>query len=458
MLNRLEGKKVIVLGLARSGLAAVRFLLGMGALVRATDMKKMTEIKGLSGIERSANLELYLGGHPDEILAGAHLLVISPGVNERIPFVKKAIENRIPVISELELAAGYIDKPLIAVTGTNGKTTTTTLIGEMLTSNGGQCVVAGNIGRAVSLEVDNINRSELGILETSSFQLAGCREFHSRGALILNVTPDHQDRHPTMADYLAAKAKIFENQAETDWTVLNFDDQLCRSLAEKCPGTVYYFSRSEKVEKGMFLENGWLVFKDEAGEKKIIRRSEIALEGLHNLENFLAASLAVTIMGVDRSAIRQVAGAFKGLAHRLETVATIKGVRFINDSKGTNIDAVRKSLLSFEGAPVILIMGGRDKGGDFGALKPLIKERVKSLVLLGEAAPKLAETFKGCCGITLVSSLAEGVKTAVVTARSGDIVLLSPGCTSWYMFRDYQERGDLFKKAVSEYGGKVCHG
>ena len=445
---QLDGKKVVVVGLARSGLAAVRFLVKQGAAVKATDQKSKDEIAQIEMIASLPGVKLYMGGHPLDILTDADLLVISPGVNEEIPFIKEAEQNKIPIISEFELATSQCEKPLIAVTGTNGKTTTTTVIGKILSEHGLKVVVAGNIGQAATLETENINQAEVGILEVSSFQLERSETFKPKGALILNVTPDHQDRYASIYEYRQAKAKIFQNQDQDDWTIFNFDDPLCLALKIHCRAEQYFFSRKSVVDQGTYIKDGIIIFKDNQGaEKKILAIKEIALMGLPNLENYLAAILTACLWGVEVAAIRHVARSFTGLPHRMESVATINGVRYINDSKGTNVDAVAKSLESFND-PVILIMGGRDKGGDFCALIPLAMEKVKTLILLGEAQAKLAEVFNGICPVKLVTSLDEAVQIAAGVAAAGDVVLLSPGCTSWDMFEDYQQRGDVFKNAV----------
>jgi UDP-N-acetylmuramoylalanine--D-glutamate ligase len=468
-------KKVVVVGLARSGIGAANLLSRLGARVTVTDSQPREKLE--AGIQRlSLDIEIVVGCNPDEVFNGADFIVISPGVPCDSPFLGQARVRGIPVISELELAYQAIrskeegsisvsstmnnyEEPLcIGITGTNGKSTTTTLVGLMLKESGYRTLIGGNIGSALTeelhtalgnghdIQVDHI------VAEISSFQLEEIRDFRPNIAAILNITPDHLDRYNSMEDYIAAKARIFENQQGGDHLILNADDptvmNLFRASIEpaglRMPD-VFFFSRKKKV-RGIYLHRGSLILsKNESGEK-VIESNEITIPGLHNLENAMAASLMALLAGCSVDAVKKVLRNFQGLEHRMEFAGEVNGVRFINDSKGTNTGAVAKSLEGFE--DIILIMGGMDKGSDFTQLQKLIKKKVKLLVLIGEAQEKISKALGRSTETICANSLEDGVKQCLSRARPGDVVLLSPGCASFDMFQDFEDRGRKFKEVV----------
>jgi len=448
----IAGKKVIVVGLARSGVAAARLLLRLGARVVATDTKSPEELPEGQALQKEG-VQLALEGHPPELLAGARLLVVSPGVPGNIPFLQEARRRGIPLWSEVELAYRYCPAPILAITGANGKTTTTSWLGEMLKAGGRKVVVAGNIGTPLTAVVGNVTPEHLVVAEISSFQLEGTHTFRPRLAALLNLTADHLDRHGSFAAYKRAKARIFANQDPSDYSILNADDGEVRSLAGQVPGRLYWFSRQGEPDRGAFVREGYLVLKDKGELYELCPVRELALPGEHNLENGLAAALMAYLAGTPIQAIAGVLRNFAGIEHRCERVAEIGGVKFVNDSKGTNPEATIKALQAFT-EPIILIAGGRSKGSDFSQWAKIVKERVKKVILLGEAAPLLEQvlTDTGYYNIERVVSLEEAVAAAYRTARAGECVLLSPACASWDMFSSYEERGRAFKEAVAQLG------
>ncbi len=448
----LNGKKVLVIGLARSGQAAVRFLSNQGAKVTGTDCKK-EELLGYE-FERLKDLPVSLitGGYP-EVKAGDYdLVIVSPGVPGNIKLLKELEEYGIPIWSELELAAQFIEEPMIAVTGTNGKTTSTSLIGYIFAKAGINAVVAGNIGIPLIQEVEQNLRNrdkKYWIVEVSSFQLERVQSFRPKIAVFLNLTPDHLDRHGDLESYGLIKARIFANQKSSDFAVINLDDPWLSTHKDYIPSRIWGFSASSLPEEGIGLCGSKVIYSCHGIKETLCSVAEIRLPGPHNLENVLAASAASLLAGIDKDIVAEALRTFPGVPHRLEEVRSVNGVRYINDSKGTNPEAVIKALASFT-EPIILIAGGQHKGSDLSELVHKIKEKVKALILLGEAAPlfrKKAEEA-GYNSIWDVSSLPEAVKLAHRIAQPGDIVLLSPGCASWDMFRDYEERGELFRAEV----------
>ena len=453
-MSDLCGKKVLVIGLARSGQAAVRFLSNQGAKVTGTDCKK-EELLGYE-FERLKDLPVTLitGGYP-EVKAGDYdLVIVSPGVPGNIKLIKDAEEYGIPIWSELELAAQFIEEPMIAVTGTNGKTTSTSLIGYIFEKAGINAVVAGNIGIPLIQEVEQNIRNrdkKYWIVEVSSFQLERIRSFRPRIAVFLNLTPDHLDRHGDTETYGLIKARIFSNQQSGDFAVINLDDPWLSAHRNIIPSRIWGFSASSLPQEGIGVCDSRVIYTCDGIKETLCSISEIRLPGPHNLENALAASAASLLAGINKDIVAGALRTFPGVPHRLEEVRSVNGVRYINDSKGTNPEAVIKALASFT-EPVILIAGGQHKGSDLGELVRKIKEKVKALILLGEAAPlfhKAAEDA-GYNRIWDVSSLPAAVKLAHKIAQPGDIVLLSPGCASWDMFRDYEERGELFRAEVKK--------
>ena len=440
----LRGKKVLVVGAGKSGVAAARFLREKGAAVTLADVKPTAELEGTV-----AGVRVFFGGYPEA--AEFDLLVVSPGVPLTVAPVVQARRAGIEVIGELELAYRFARAPIVAITGTNGKTTTTALTGEIFRRAGYRTLVAGNIGVPLVAGVEDYGPEDIIVAEVSSFQLETIRFFRPRVAVILNVTPDHLDRHGSVEAYAATKARIFSNQEPSDVTVLNFDDPLVAAMAERSPARVLFFSRRHNLKTGAFVQDGWVVVKNGSGAVPVCGVGEIALPGAHNLENAVAATIAAYSLGVPAAVIARVLREFRGVPHRLEFVAEIGGVRYVNDSKGTNPDAAIKALEAYR-EPIVLIAGGRGKGSDFKAFAQKIKEKVRVLVVVGESAADIATAARavGVTEIRWARDFREAVHLARDAARPGDVVLLSPACASWDMFKNYEERGDFFKKLVQE--------
>ncbi len=441
----LAGRRVTVAGLGRTGLAMVDFLLGKGALVTATDAQTADkfgpEVTGLA--DRGVTLEL--GGHGEEAFAGADLIVLSPGVPATIGPLRRAMEKGVPVTGEIELASRFVRAPIAAVTGTNGKTTTTSLLGEILRRAGRRVFVGGNIGNPLIGHVRDENEADVVVIEVSSFQLETAVTLKPGVAVLLNVTPDHLDRYAGFDAYTEAKARVFARQDGPDTAVMNYDDPVVRALA--VPARRRDFSRLAALEEGAFLRDRRIILMENGHMAAELPLEDLNLVGAHNQENVMAALLAARALGVDPETACRAAADFQGLAHRVEFVAEIGGVRYYDDSKGTNVGAVIKSLEGFD-SPVILIAGGRDKAGDFTALAPLVREKVKLLILLGEAKHKIAEALGGETETALAGDMAEAVSLARSRAAEGDVVLLSPACASFDMFRDYGHRGRVFAGLV----------
>lgn len=452
---RIKGKKVLVAGLAKSGRAAVRLLLKAGASrIIANDSKEFgllqEETKEFLGFPQ---VKIVAGGHPESLLAGVSLIVKSPGISPQLPLLQKARREGIPICSEVELAFHFSPVPLIAITGTNGKTTTTALTGEIFTQQGTKVYVSGNIGFPLGEAVRQASAGEIIVAELSSFQLEDTQNFRAHIAAVLNITPDHLDYHKTMEQYIVAKKKILLNQESSDWAVLNWDDPRVRALAPYTRGKILPFSRKEALSPGIFLRDNTLYIQDlQAGSRPrmICRAAEIRIPGLHNLENALAAVAISWAGGVDVQKIARVLKTFPGVPHRLEKVTAIQGITFINDSKGTNPDAALQALRAVRG-PKVLIAGGLHKGGNLQPfMQALAGEQVKRMILLGEAAPLLAALAReeGFSELEIASDLGTAVTHAFHAAVPGDTVLLSPGCASWDMFNNFEERGEIFKAAV----------
>lgn len=445
----LADKRVVVVGLARSGEAACRLLLKQGATVIGTDRRGEREIGAdLCSLERDG-VSLELGEHHLCSLLSADLVVVSPGIDLREPLFQRVREVGIPLIGEVELAYRYSEATFIGITGTNGKSTTTTLLGAILKHAGLPSHVAGNIGTPLCRVAPSLAAGECVVVELSSFQLETIEEFRPRVALLLNLAPDHLDRYACVEQYYRAKARIFENQRPSDFAIVNADDPLVLQAAAQAQGRKVAFSRTRPLDAGAYVGEDHLVLNLDGRREVICRVSELKIQGVHNLENALAASLAAAVVGVSTMAIRNGLTRFEGLPHRLEFVAEIGGVRYIDDSKGTNVGAVIRSLQSFT-VPIVLIAGGKDKQSDFRPLVPIVRERVKKLILIGQAAPKLRCELTGACPMEEASSLEEAVRRAAAAASSGEVVLLSPACASFDMFTDFEERGRVFKAAVRE--------
>ncbi len=449
----LKNKKVLVVGLARTGMATVRFLAGRGARVVVSEAKTTSQL----GASRQA-LEDWveqweLGGHTVPFFLGADWIVVSPGVPMDLEPLTVARARGIPVISEVELAFRFLRRPLIAITGTNGKTTTTTLIGEMLRASGKSAFVGGNIGNPLIGFADGPQTEEWAVAEISSFQLEGILLFRPMISALLNLTEDHLDRYSSFEEYCTAKGKVFLNQKEEDTALLNADDPLTLAFAHRVKSQVVLFSRERSVPFGCFMEAGTVFFQDTDGRKERFPLERMKIKGTHNLENLMAAIGVSKICGCSKEAVQKVIDEFQGLEHRLELVREINGVKYFNDSKGTNVGSVVKSLMSFQ-EPVVLIAGGKDKGGDYGPLKDLMAQRVRGMVLIGEAQDRIFAALGDLTETVKVNTLEDAVKWAASRAQAGDIVLLSPACSSYDMFENYQERGKRFKAIVRGLGGK----
>jgi UDP-N-acetylmuramoylalanine--D-glutamate ligase len=442
----LRGKKVLVVGLARTGLAVARFLRAKGAVVSATEAKLPEEMReGAAEMEGMA-IPVEWGGHRTETFLQADLVVVSPGVDLNLEPLQQAMKKRVRVISEIELAYRYIHVPIIGITGTNGKTTTTLLTGEMLKEGGKKVGVGGNVGEPLILFAEGGARWEILVAEISSFQLEAIEAFRPRWSILINVTEDHLDRYAGYADYIDAKARIFMNQNSEDVAILNGDDPIVMKLAETVKADKVLFSLKQRLDRGAFYDGQQIVLRLN-GNEEAYPLAKARLKGVHNVENMMAALTTARLCGCSPEAIEAALNRFEGLEHRVEFVREIGGVRFYDDSKGTNVGSVVKSLQGFDD-PVILIAGGKDKGGDLSPLKEGIRSRVRRLILIGEAKERMARDLGGLTEMAMAETLEEAVRLAYRTANKGDVVLLSPACSSFDMFKDYKERGKVFKEAV----------
>jgi UDP-N-acetylmuramoylalanine--D-glutamate ligase len=447
----LLGKKALVVGVARTGIATAKFLRARGSIVSTTEVKPKEEMREAILELRGTDIQAEWGGHQTETFLKSDLIVISPGVDPNIEPIQKALQKGIKVISELELAYHFIQVPMIAVTGTNGKTTTTLLIGEMLRGDGRKVGVGGNVGEPLILFANEENRWDVLVVEVSSFQLEVIEDFRPRFSVLLNITEDHLDRYPSYAEYIEAKMRIFSNQDSGDTAVLNKDDPIVMKISERVKARKVLFSMKEELNEGTFA-HGQTVSLRLGGKEENYPLDKAPLKGVHNVENMMAAITVARLFGCSKEAIQNVLNWFKGLEHRLEFVQEIEGIRFYDDSKGTNVGSVVKSLQSFSG-PVILIAGGKDKNGDLSPLRDLIRNQVKHLILIGEAKERMGRELGGLTTTTMTKTLEDAVLLAYQTAKKGEVVLLSPACSSFDMFKDYKERGRVFKEAVNRIKG-----
>ena len=453
MVDDYKGKSVLVAGAARSGIASARFLLGRGARVIISEAKEREalepQIAELLKFAAHApgELVLELGGNKDESFAAIDLVVVSPGMPLSLPFFAISRKAGIPVIAEIELAWRHLKGRIIGITGSNGKTTTTALTTELLVGAGLKARAAGNIGTPLVEFVEHSVSDDIYVVELSSFQLESINEFRPFAATILNLTPDHMDRYHGFADYIAAKGRVFMNQQGEDVAVLNADDPRTVAMANGISTRTLLFSRTGEIAAGAFVRKGKVFFRDGQKERELFPVEAMQLKGNHNLENVLAASLLALTAGAPPESLEEGVRKFRGVEHRIEYVAEIDGVTYYNDSKATNVDAAIKSLEAFPGN-IHLIAGGRDKAGDFTVLRPLVRERVKQLLLIGEAANKFRKALSGVTEIHDVASMSEAVARGCAAAEPGDVVLLAPACASFDMFDDYEHRGRVFKEAV----------
>lgn len=450
----LKNKRVLVVGLGRSGVAAALFLQDHGARVAVSDTKSEGQLQKEISILLERGISLETGQHSERTFRDQDLIVVSPGVPSDQPQLQHARALGIPVIGEVELACRFLQGRIIAITGSNGKTTTTTLVGEILSKSGKKTLVGGNIGTPVISLAEKSSPEHLVVLEISSFQLETIVQFRPWIAAILNITPDHLDRHRTFQAYIDAKARIFENQQPGDFAVLNADDPTCIPLKNKSKGSVDWFSRKQPVENGTYVRDDQIVFRSSGHDVAVLPVKDIQLKGAHNLENVLAAVCVTMLAGCDPQEVRKAVAGFGGVEHRLEPVATINGVGYYNDSKATNVDATIKALESFPGN-IHIILGGKDKGSDYTVLVPLLRERAKGAYLIGAAAEKIASQIQGATRMIQSDTLDRAIRQASEAAASGDIVLLAPACASFDQFENYEQRGRIFKELVHALAAKA---
>jgi UDP-N-acetylmuramoylalanine--D-glutamate ligase len=447
----LRDKRVLIVGLGKSGLAAARFVKAQGAHVTVTDTKTLAELQEEIPPLLAEGIAVETGGHVERTFDNQDLIIVSPGVAlDTIPFLRAHPEK---VIGEIELAAQFFPGRIIAITGSNGKTTTTALTGQVIQNGGFPTLVGGNIGTPAISLVGEGTEDTVAVLEVSSFQLETIRTFRPHIAVLLNITPDHLDRHRTFAAYRDAKARIFENQQASDFAVLNADDPSCAGLETRTRAQVFGFSRRREPNQGAYVHQGRIFFRNSSGQREIMPVSDIPLPGAHNLENVLAAVCAGVLSDVEPRRIRKAVQEFAAVEHRLEYVASIRGVAYYNDSKATNVDATIKALESFP-ANIHLILGGKDKAGDYSLLNELLRERVKCVYTIGAAAQKIESQIRGAAAVVHAETLENAIRRAAEAGQSGDVVLLAPACASFDQFRNFEHRGMVFKEVVRSLGAE----
>jgi UDP-N-acetylmuramoylalanine--D-glutamate ligase len=449
----LRGKRVLVVGLARTGVATALFCEEHGAQVTATDTLASSDLTSAAAKLSSAGIQLELGGHRRESFLAADLIVPSPGVPFDQPDLVAARKKGIAEWSEIELAWRFLQGRLVAITGSNGKTTTTALTGHILKSAGLPVLVGGNIGTPLISLVAESREESIAVAEVSSFQLEAILAFRPDVSVFLNLTPDHIDRHGSMEAYAAAKARIFENQKREDAAVMNADDAASARYAPSRP-RVYWFSRKKEVARGAYVRGDDIIFCDGDAEARLASRAAISLRGEHNLENVLAAATASCLMGAAPATIAEAVRTFPGVEHRLQFVAEIGGVQFYNDSKATNVDATEKALEAFPGN-LLVILGGKDKGSDYAPLGPLLARGARRAFLIGAATEKIAAQIEGSVALERCGTLDRAVHAAYEAARPGDIVLLAPACASFDQFQNFEHRGRVFVELVRELAASV---
>ncbi len=444
----LKNKRVLVVGLGKSGIAAARFLKARGAQVTVSDIRPAGLISELPAL-LDAGIMVETGSHGLLTFRRQDLIVVSPGVPSNTPELTTVRAMGIPIIGEMELGSEFLQGQIVAITGSNGKTTTTTLVGEILKASGKPTLVGGNIGRPVVDMVAESTPESWSVLEVSSFQLETIQTFHPRIAAVLNITPDHLDRHGSFEAYAAAKSRITENQTVDDFLILNAEDEPTKLVAAKTKAQIYWFSPRRQVKQGAFAHGESILFRaKEGGEvEPIMPVAEIPLAGAHNVENVLSAVCAARLAGVDAETIREAVAAFHAVEHRLEFVREVNGVRWFNDSKATNVDATAKAIEAFPGG-IWLILGGKDKDSDYSTLSPLLRSRVKAVITIGSAAEKIESHLAGIVKIERAGTMERAVAWVRQEAKSGDVVLLAPACSSFDQFENYEHRGHVFKQLV----------
>jgi UDP-N-acetylmuramoylalanine--D-glutamate ligase len=446
-----SGKKISVIGAARSGVAVAELLRSKGSKVFVSDSGTSEKLASRISHLKEIGIEIETGTHSERVY-DADLIVISPGVPSTSPVVLEAERRGIRIVSELEVASWFCRSSIVAVTGSNGKTTTTTLIGRILDDAKKKHVLAGNIGTAFSSVVLELDQTSVAVLEVSSFQLDHIETFHPKVSVILNITPDHLDRYGgSFEKYIASKCRIFENQTTDDYLIYCYDDIESHEHIRRLPDMHVHplpFGVDQRFDEGAFIEAGKLVTILNGKRAEVVAAEQISIKGIHNIYNSMAASLAAQVMGVNVASIRATLKNFKGVEHRLEFVRELNGVRYINDSKATNVDSVWYALQAFK-EPIILMLGGRDKGNDYSRLYDLVKKNVKAIVAIGESAEKVVQAFSGMTKLMKAGSMDEAVQCARSMATPGDIVLLSPACASFDWFENYEHRGRTFKQLVN---------
>ncbi|MGB9435303.1 MAG: UDP-N-acetylmuramoyl-L-alanine--D-glutamate ligase [Candidatus Acidiferrum sp.] len=446
----LRKMRVLVVGLARTGEATALFCAKHNAIVTATDTRPESELGDAPAKLREAGITLELGGHVEKTYLRQDLIVPSPGVPADDPLLVKARSKGITVWSEIELAYRFLEGELIGITGSNGKTTTTTLVYHILKTAGLKAILAGNVGTPLIACVEAMNAKTVSVVELSSFQLELTDKFRPDIGVFLNLTPDHLDRHKTLEAYAAAKARIFLKQTELDAAVLNADDAPTVAMAPKKP-QVFWFSQKHLVEKGACVRGEDVVIVHGGKEEFVMKIAEIPLAGAHNVENVLAAAMVARLANVDAATIGNAVRSFAGVEHRLEFVTEIGGVRYFNDSKATNVDATLKALDAFPGR-ILVILGGKDKGSDYTALQKPLREKAILALLIGAASDKIEKQIMGSVAIERAGTLEHAVQVASQAAKAGDVVLLAPACASFDQFQNYEQRGQVFKELVRRLG------
>lgn len=449
-----QGKKITVIGLGKSGFSAAKWLSRQGADVTVSDVKEAGELDpGVTGELVRLGVTLQTGGHGRETLLGSDLIVVSPGVPHDMEPLSAARSRGIPILGELELASRWIDIPLLAVTGTNGKSTVTSLLGSLVRNAGYKTFVGGNIGTPLIDYVADGEKADFAVVEVSSFQLDTAERFSPHIALLLNITPDHLDRYRGYEEYERSKLSIFRNQGPGHFAILNDDDERLSRFEPSGPAVLRY-GMEHRENRHAWVEGDRLLALGMDGKRVPFDLKDFALPGRHNRENLMGVVLAGMALGIEHGVIRETIRSFRGLPHRIERVGRFKGVSFYDDSKATNVDAALRSILSFEGQ-VVLIAGGRHKGADYGPLVSAAKGRVRKAVLMGESTSLMAEAFRGEVPFELAQDMQDAVSRAFSSARRDDVVLLAPACSSFDMYRDYAQRGRVFRQAVEELGGRA---
>jgi UDP-N-acetylmuramoylalanine--D-glutamate ligase len=446
----LSNKNILVVGLAKTGVACARFLAARGARVTVTDMRDETALASQLAELSACGIRKVLGRHDEQDFTAADLIVVSPGVPQDHPLLIKATAAGREIVSEIELASRFIDAPLAAITGTNGKTTTTTLVGEIFKANGYRTFVGGNIGNPLIELVESGETVDRVVAEISSFQLEWIRSFRPRVAALLNLSEDHLDRYAAYQEYIDAKLRIFENQEATDFAVVNRDDALVWRYAQGLQAHLFPFSRKQELAEGIFHRDGVIVYRHDGREERF-PTAGIRLQGVHNLENIMAALSCALLLGCRPDDSFQAVQGFGALHHRMEFVAEKSGVRYYEDSKATNVGSVEKALESFDA--ITLIAGGKDKGGSYAPLAPLVGERVRHLILIGEAAGRMQAELGNLTDTRLAATLEEAVALAARITEPGGVVLMSPACSSFDMFSGYEERAQRYIAAVKALPG-----